>query len=92
VDSWTPVLSVRQLPRGCRLSLAGIAHGDGATLQQAADDLIARVLDMAIALEHGVASSPGIPLPPASVLGFLHEVRRSAARPQDVRGLVLGDL
>ena len=91
MDSWLPVLSVRELPRGCRLSLAGIAHGDGATLQQAADHLIARVLDMAIALERGVPCSPSIPPPPASVLGFLHEVRQRAARHEEVRGLILGD-
>jgi hypothetical protein len=91
VDSWSPVLSVRELGHGCRLSLAGIAYADGATLQQAADRLIARVLDAAIALESGIPCSPSMPPPPASVLGFLHKVRQRAARREDVRALVLGD-
>ena len=76
---------------------AGVGEAVGgprgqATLQQAADHLIARVLDMAIALERGVPCSPSIPPPPANLLGFLHEVRGRAARRQDVRGLVVGDL
>ena len=48
MEPWTPVLSVRKLSHGCRLSLNGIAHGDGATLQSAADGLVARVLDAAL--------------------------------------------
>jgi hypothetical protein len=90
VDSWSPILSVHELGHGCRLSLAGIAYADGATLQQAADRLTARVLDAAIALESGIPCSPAIPPPPADVLSFLHEIRQRAARREDVRALVLG--
>jgi hypothetical protein len=90
VDSWSPVLSVRELGHGCRLSLAGIAYADGATLQQAAERLIARVLDAAEALESGIPFSPAMPPPPAGVLRFLHDIRQRAARREDVRGLILG--
>ena len=46
--AWTPALELCETGDGCRLSLGGWAHGEGETLQQAADRLIARVLDIAL--------------------------------------------
>jgi hypothetical protein len=49
-QAWTPALELRQTGQRCRLSVGGRAHGDGATLQEAADDLVARLLITAMAL------------------------------------------
>ena len=39
-----PTLEVRQVAGRVRLLLGSVAYGEGATLQEAADDLVARVL------------------------------------------------
>jgi hypothetical protein len=49
-EPWVPSLHLSEKADRCRLTLSGLAHGDGYTLQQAADDLIARLLDMALYL------------------------------------------
>ena len=89
---WTPSLTVREHGDRCRLSLAGDAWGEGATLQEAADDLVARVIQHAKALR-----SAGLVC--ARELGgavdhrwldFLYEVGEIAARGGDVRSRVVG--
>src|SRR3954471_14036955 len=52
-EPWTPSLTVRERGGRCRLYLAPDAWGDGATLQEAADDLIARLVLLARALRAG---------------------------------------
>jgi hypothetical protein len=89
MEPWTPGLSVRELSFGCRLTLTGIAYGDGATLQQAADQLVTRVVAAASAVNE-VSFAPGLPPPDARVLGFLYAVWERAARREEVRGLILG--
>ena len=89
-DAWLPPLQVREIPGGCRLSLGGWAHGAGPTLQEAFDDLVASVLDLATALQAG-----GFVLPretgPADHrwLDFLWQVGERARRGEDARGFVL---
>jgi hypothetical protein len=91
MEPWSPVLSVREFGGRCRLSLAGIASADGATLQHAGDELVARVMDVAAALERGFPFSSSMPPPHPHVLRFLYEIRRRAARGEDVRGLIFGE-
>jgi hypothetical protein len=90
MEPWAPVLSVQELGYGCRLSLSGIAHADGRTLQDAADALVARVLDVAYALRDGASFPPGVPTPQPGTLAFLYRIGELAERCEDVRGLVLG--
>src|SRR4051812_33637835 len=52
-EPWIPSLTVREHGPCCRLCLAGDAWGDGATLQEAADDLVARVMRLARAIRTG---------------------------------------
>jgi hypothetical protein len=47
---WMPQLTVSDHGDRCRLRLAGDAWGDGATLLEAADDLVARVTRHAMVL------------------------------------------
>jgi hypothetical protein len=90
-DRWTPPLAVREHGGRCRLWLAGEAWGDGATLQQAADDLIARVLRHALALRSsGFTSTRDIAAHDQAWLEFLYDVSEIAARGGDVRGRVFG--
>ena len=43
-------LTVQESPGRVRLCLGGLAHGDGPTLQDAADDLVQRLLTYAMAV------------------------------------------
>ena len=48
--SYRPPLTVHEVGDRCRLSLAGLAHGHGGTLQEAADDLVERLLRLVLSL------------------------------------------
>lgn len=91
METWVPVLSVREHGRGCRLSLSGIAHGDGTTLQRAGDALVARVVELAAVVRGGASFSPSVPPPHPAILELLYRVGERAARQEDVRGLIFGD-
>ena len=86
---WMPSLTVREHGHRCRLQLAGDAWGNGAALQEAADDLVARVLRHAEALRDGWAF--GYELSPRDQrwLDFLYEVGELTKRGGDVRRRVL---
>src|SRR5215218_936981 len=61
-EPWTPALSIREVAGRCRLNLGGHVHGEGATLQEAADDLVRRLLALAMSLrEAGFRISPEVP-------------------------------
>jgi hypothetical protein len=87
--SWAPPLSPRETAHGCRLSLAGVGHGHGATLQDAADELVSRVLDVALAVRAGGLTYTSGLLPDLDSVAFLHEVAEVAAQGGDIRRLVL---
>jgi hypothetical protein len=90
MSSWVPPLSVRETGHGCRLSLGGIAVGHGRSLQEAADQLVGRVLDAALAVRTGgVSFTPALPADPR-LIEFLAEVAELSARGGDVRRRVLG--
>jgi hypothetical protein len=73
----------------CRLSLGGWAHGDGPTLQEAADDLMSRLLRQARHVRSGVAVPTELGPPDHRWLGFLWEIAEMSARGEDVRARVL---
>ena len=90
-DDWVPPLRLESTGDGCRLSLVGVTHGNGHTLQEAADDLIARVLALALAVR---ASGPRVagdvgPLD-RRLLEFIWDVGERAARGEDLRRRVFG--
>jgi hypothetical protein len=89
MGSWVPPLSLRESPSGCCLSLGGLGHGHGATLQEAAEQLVSRVLVTALALRSGGLACTSELAADRQALEFLYEVAELAARGGDVRGLVL---
>ena len=83
---WTTTLELRQTGQRCRLWIGGRAHGDGATLQEAADDLVARLLTAAMALRaSGLAWSPESGPPDRPWLDFLWELGELASQGHDIR-------
>jgi hypothetical protein len=84
-------LQLRECGGRCVLTLAGVARGEGATLQVAADDLIARLLDIALRLyASGFTITSELGPPDTRMLDFLWSVGELAAHGGDVRGYVLG--
>ena len=89
-ERWTPALSVRDVAGRCRLNLDGHVHGEGATLQEAADDLVRRLLALAMSLrsEAGFRVSPEVPGVDLRWFEYLYELGAIAARGEDIRDRV----
>jgi hypothetical protein len=86
-EGWTPVLSVRDVAGRCRLCLGGHVRGEGTTLQEAADDLVRRLLALAMSLQSGAGFriSPEVPGLDIRWFEFLYELGAIAARGEDIR-------
>jgi hypothetical protein len=89
--SAAPRLDVSEVGGRVRLTLGGLAQGEGVTLQEAGDALAHRVLVIAMAFRaSGVgAVSSECPLDVA-LLDFVFEVGELAARGGDVRARLFG--
>jgi hypothetical protein len=85
-ERWTPSLQVHEHAGRCRLVLSGVAHGDGVTLQEAADDLVARLLNVVLYVRsNGLSHAPDLGPPDSRVMDFLWELGRYAADGRDLR-------
>ena len=88
-----PPLRLTEVGRRCRLWIRGCAHGDGATLQEAADDLVRRVLGLLRSCAR-VRSAAGVDRPaaagPPSRRACMHEVAQIAAGGGDIRERLFG--
>jgi hypothetical protein len=85
-------LEVRQVAGRLRLLLGEVAYGEGVTLQEAADDLVARVLVLVMAFRSGgigPLSSEG-PRPDLAMLEFLYELGEIAEAGGDIRERLFG--
>jgi hypothetical protein len=92
-ESWTPPLKLEEVEGRCRLSLGGLAYGNGRTLQEAADDLIARLVHLAATFRgSGFRLSPEGPQLNNASLDFIWEIGERAARGEDVRPRVFGSI
>jgi hypothetical protein len=89
-ERWTPALSISEVAGRCRLNLGGQVHGEGATLQDAADDLVSRLLALAMSFrsEAGFRVSPEVPGFDLRWFEFLYELGAIAARGEDIRARV----
>jgi hypothetical protein len=89
---YQPPLEVRRSAGRVRLLLGELAHGEGATLQEAADDLVARVLALVMAFRSGAIGplpSEG-PRPDLAMLEFLYDLGEIAAGGGDIRERLFG--
>lgn len=89
--AWVPALTLRAIGARCRLVLAGVTYGDGSTLQQAADDLLARLRDLALNSRYAALPvSTELPPPDLTLLSFLWELGERVERGEDIRERVFG--
>jgi hypothetical protein len=89
-ERWTPPLRAIDVGGRCRLWLGAYVHGDGHTLQEAADDLLARL--RRIARGHRAGSFGASPIGPPDVqwLEFAYEIAALAEAGGDLRARVFG--
>jgi hypothetical protein len=80
-----PSLTITEHGERVRLDLGGFARGEGSSLQEAADDLIRRILELAAALRSGGYSASRELRPDLETLDFLHELGEIADAGGDVR-------
>jgi hypothetical protein len=86
-----PALHLSESGSSCRLSLNGWASGVGSTLQDAADDLLARLLDIGLSIRaSGFAVPSELGPPDHECLEFFWRIGDLAARGGDVRAFVFG--
>ena len=91
MSTLTPPLTVQELPGRVRLCLGTLSHGTGATLQDAADDLVQRLLGSAMVLRtRGLPASSELGPPDPAALGFLYELGEIAAAGGDIRQRLFG--
>jgi hypothetical protein len=89
--AWTPDLELFERTDRCQLSLVGVATGHGATLQDAANDLLVRLHDLGLALRRsGLRLSGEIGRLDPRIAGFLWEIGEIVARGGDLRTRVFG--
>lgn len=90
-DVWSPPLSLRESAGRCHLTLAGLTYGVGFSLQEAADDLIARLVGIALgARSSGYRHATELGPPDVNLVEFISEVGDIAARGDDIRPRVFG--
>ena len=85
-----PSLTVTESAGRVCLQLGGIARGEGVSLQDAADDLIRRLLGIVLALRSSgfrAASELG---PDLETMDFLYELGEIAGAGGDIRSRVFG--
>jgi hypothetical protein len=85
-----PSLTVTESEGLVRLQLGGLARGEGLSLQEAADDLIRRLLGLALAFRSCGFTASGEVLPDLEAMDFLHELGEIAASGGDIRARVFG--
>jgi hypothetical protein len=87
---WVPTLRIRESNGYVRLSL-GDVYGDGATLQDAADALVRRLLSVAITFRAGgMRISAELGPPDLRWHEFIYELGEIAAAGGDIRLRVFG--
>jgi len=85
-----PSLIVTEIGDCVRLELAGIARGEGRSLQEAADALVDAVLRLAAAVRStGVSACRELPID-VEACDYLHELGELAAAGVDIRSHLFG--
>jgi hypothetical protein len=85
-----PALTVMEAGERVRLSLGGFAHGEGACLQEAADDLICSILRIVMAFRSSGFKTCSEFRPDFETMNLLYELGEIAAAGGDIRSRVFG--
>jgi hypothetical protein len=83
-----PALNITETGGRVRLSLGGFARGEGSSLQEAADELIRRILLLALAFRSSGCGVSSELSPDLETMNFLHELGEIAAAGGDIRARV----
>jgi hypothetical protein len=86
MPKFTPSLRVRSDTHGVRLTIAGVTHATGPTLQDAADELVRKILVILMMFRGGTVAPAGrgCQLDPG-IAAFISELGDYAARGGDIR-------
>ena len=83
-----PALNITEADGRVCLDLGGFAQGEGLSLQEAADELIRRILELALVFRSsGCSASRELRLD-LETMNFLHELGEIAAAGGDIRARV----
>jgi citrate lyase beta subunit len=83
-----PALTITENRDRVRLALGGLAHGEGSSLQEAADDLVCSILRLVMAFRaSGFKACSEVP-PDFEAMNFLYELGEIAAAGGDIRSRV----
>ena len=85
-----PELTITETSGRVRLQLGGLARGEGATLQEASDDLVQSILSLALAFRSSGFQCASELRPDLETMSFLHELGELAASGQDIRPALFG--
>ena len=83
-----PALAITEAGGRVRLNLGGFAHGEGSSLQEAADELIRHLLELVLAFRSSGCSASRDLRPDLETLNFLQELVEIAAAGGDIRARV----
>jgi hypothetical protein len=91
MSEFAPTLRVDEIAGRVRLSLDGFFSAEGVTLQEAADELVWKLLVAVMAFRsRGISGLGVVCRPDWGLVGFLWELDRIAAAGGDIRELLFG--
>jgi hypothetical protein len=91
VPAPVPPLDASEIGGHVRLTLRGLSHGEGETLHEAADDLVRRVLLIAMAFRaSGIGPISSECRVDVALLDFVFELGEIGARGGDIRPRLFG--
>ena len=83
-----PALTIKENGDRVRLALGGFAHGEGSSLQEAADDLVRSILRLVVAVHSSGFRASREFHPDFETMSFLCELGEIAAAGGDIRARV----
>jgi hypothetical protein len=83
-----PALTITERGGSIRLALGGLAHGEGSSLQEAADDLVGSMLRLVMAFRSSGFTASSEIRPDFETMSFLHELGEIAAAGGDIRARI----
>jgi len=83
-----PALTVKERGGHVRLSLGGFAHGEGVSLQEAADSLVCSILRLVMAFRASGFNGCSEFRLDLETMNFLHELGEVAASGGDIRARI----